>query len=533
MSFTYDLTTEPWIPSVMADGSTQDLSLLDVLSQAPQIREVLDASPLVTVALHRLLLTILHRLFGPRDVEEWECLWNAGGFDEQRVGEYFAQWQRRFDLFDKQKPFYQTPGLPPQMLKPVSLLSQEWAAGNNDTLFDHNVDARPTAISPAKAARLLVARQAFSLGGLVTAEAGRASAKAAPLARAAVTLIQGENLFRTLMLNLVLYDPTADLPMPCQDDVPAWERDEPVVVRERAPRGYLDYLTWQSRRIWLRPESEEGGETTVKQVIVADGERFPNDSAPKDPMVPHKVKRNFRPGQNPLSPLRLEPSRALWRDSLALMQAEAQMAQDILQCRPSTLDHVATLLERDFIPRSQVRTVSVLGLCAERAKVHFWRHERLPLPLAYLIDNKLLADLRRCLVLAQKTADRLNQAMHQLAETILAPAEGEKADSAAVHSAVQSLRQPDGYWSDLGLEFPSVLLALPGKDAIARNKICAQWARTVEEAAWRVWDQITAWLPGNARCWRAAVVAVELLRASLGHLRRPYKEVMEHEAQGA
>ena len=37
------------------------------------------------------------------------------------------------------------------------------------------------------------------------------------------------------------------------DDVPAWELDQENVAIDRQPKGYLDLLTWQSRRIKLIP----------------------------------------------------------------------------------------------------------------------------------------------------------------------------------------------------------------------------------------------------------------------------------------
>ena len=45
----------------------------------------------------------------------------------------------------------------------------------------------------------------------------------------------------------------------------AWEREAETVKDERRPDGYLDLLTWQSRRILLIPEEDDCGNTVVRQ----------------------------------------------------------------------------------------------------------------------------------------------------------------------------------------------------------------------------------------------------------------------------
>ena len=75
MKPSFDLTCRPWIPCLTQDGDTQEMSILEVLSDAHRLQEIADASPLVTVALYRLLLAILHRVFGPPTLDDWERLW--------------------------------------------------------------------------------------------------------------------------------------------------------------------------------------------------------------------------------------------------------------------------------------------------------------------------------------------------------------------------------------------------------------------------------------------------------------------------
>ena len=77
MTASFDLISQPWIPCVRRDGTTAEFGLRDVLVQAHALRELGGESPLVTAALHRLLLAILHRVFGPDGYDAWYAL--AGG----------------------------------------------------------------------------------------------------------------------------------------------------------------------------------------------------------------------------------------------------------------------------------------------------------------------------------------------------------------------------------------------------------------------------------------------------------------------
>src|SRR5215207_2825487 len=97
----FNLVDRPWVPCVARDGTASELSLRQVLIGAHDLTELYDPSPLVTVALHRLLLAILHRAYqGPDGMEEWREIWQAGRFDLGLIDDYLNQWRHRFDLFD-------------------------------------------------------------------------------------------------------------------------------------------------------------------------------------------------------------------------------------------------------------------------------------------------------------------------------------------------------------------------------------------------------------------------------------------------
>ena len=153
------------------------LGLGDVLGNAHHVREIEGDTPLVSAALHRLLIAIVHRNVVVDSVEAWAALWEAGRFDMDAFDDYFRRWKRRFDLFDPVRPFYQVSSLDRNSSTSSARLLFHQA--NNATLFRHIREDRPPALTPAEAARLLVGLMAFDFGGTKTG----GSAQAAPLNR--------------------------------------------------------------------------------------------------------------------------------------------------------------------------------------------------------------------------------------------------------------------------------------------------------------------------------------------------------------
>ena len=167
-------------------------------------------------------------------------IWIKEYFEDKQILIYLNQFKDRFNLFDDQYPFYQcsempincidNKGQPKSYTKSVANLIHELATGNNATLFDHTVEDKPEAIPPARAASLIIAFQAFSIGGLLTYQEGQdpkkyKSSTNAPLVKGAVIIVKGKNLFETLVLNMHKYNKDDSEPMELnQATQPVWEK---------------------------------------------------------------------------------------------------------------------------------------------------------------------------------------------------------------------------------------------------------------------------------------------------------------------
>lgn len=507
----FNLIDEPWLPCIRADGKAEQLSLRDALVRAHEIRELFDESPLVTVALHRLLLAILHRNFGPANIEEWFQLWRRGRWNEEKLGDYFTRWHDRFELFHPERPFYQVTEIESAGRQPLSILFQELTTGNNTTLFDHTYEDAPPRIDASQAARGLIARQAFSVGF------GKSSPfyfSDSPLIRGLTLLVYGDNLFETLALNMVRY--TEDRPIPTvsgRDDLPAWEQEQPEQPRKEgtAPSGYLDYLTWQSRRIHLYAE---GDPPVVRECQLQQGLKLA-DPAPFDPFKCYREddKRGYV-----LVSFREE--RALWRDSHVLFQTA-----DETHGRPGILNWISRLRRS---PRAQedgikpAYRLAALGLTTDvgkAASVILWRHERLPLPFAYLENLDLLGDLRRAILYAEDAGRELRSAARTFAKLLLTPPEGtglppRKED---IEPIARRLAPERRFWPMLESPFLDLMKTLPDPDLDidARSNELFGWRRRVRRAVLDTLESTLRDLNADTRELRAAAVAERALRRNL------------------
>ncbi|HWQ33226.1 MAG TPA: type I-E CRISPR-associated protein Cse1/CasA [Blastocatellia bacterium] len=527
----FNLVDEPWIPCLMLEtGEARDLSLRKTLTEAHRVRELFDNSPLVTVALHRFLLAVLHACFrGPRDFDEWKSLWATKRWDEAKINQYLDGWRHHFDLFDAERPFYQVPPMKkengtkkaakkkqeanaeaePVEFHPIALLAHEAATGNNATLFDHRFNDAPRAVSPAEAARYLIARQALSVGGGVShIEAGKKIYTSdAPLGRGFTVLAQGNNLFETLALNLIAY--TNERPLVSRgkvDDAPVWEQNPPDEPNDKGtrPRGYIDYLTWQSRRIYLKPEGES---PLVRRCQLQQKLKLSEQPILFDPFKCYEFERDDKGNDKAAKAFNLSPSKAVWRDSHALFQQIKDEKKGIR--RPEVFNHLAMIelaRQNNELEADAAYAFTVYGFATEprrAANVIHWARERLPLPLSYLTDGALVEVLADALKLAEEMVKNLKDAVKKLAHTLV----GDKdAGKLANSFGAESL-----YWSRLETPFKRLLVALPNRN----REDEFEWARTVERTAWDALNQVTAGLSGSARDFKAITIAESALSQSL------------------
>lgn len=491
----FNLIDQPFIPVVMTSGVFDELNLLDTLVRAAEIRELRDESPLVTIALHRLLLAILHRNFGPASYETWKSLWDARQFDQTTLRGYFEKWHNRFDLFHPEFPFYQTLDLPVKEMDPATRIVRHVAQTFTDSLFNHITSKNEVIMSCADAARHLIVDQTLSMSG----GAGYVSSHGA---YSIMFLVTGHTLFDTLLLNLVRYD--EETPIPSREDAPTWELNT-FPVHSRPPRGYLESITWLHRQIRLVPD--DGG---VRNVFYAKGPRCEHTATQPDPMLAYRASK-----QTGVLPYCFTAERSLWRDAATLFMASG--ATDAAGFfRPGILDHLMALSEqsREYIDPDMELNLRAYGILGQNAAIEFWKSDSLPMPLAYLGVGDVVHFLRSALTSAETSGDFLFNSARSLAGDLLAP-DGRKPDGGRVASIAKSLAPERAFWARLEQPFRRLLHELANQPDQGEHLV-AQWTwNTVRLTAIRAFDEATAQLDHSARTLRAVARATSQLHRRL------------------
>lgn len=192
-------------------------------------------------------------------------------------------------------------------------LNGELSESNNKLrLFPQRSGREKAALSYDEAARWLLHVNAFDdTSGKKTDPQIKETPGAGWLGKLGVVMAEGDTLFETLMLNLILLQ-DGESKLWEEEERPVWER-ESVDRRERVriemPGNLSELYTLQSRRIELK---REGGK--VVGYILLGGEFFEKDNAFAEQMTLwHNGAKNDK--STPLhQPRRHAPARQLWRD---------------------------------------------------------------------------------------------------------------------------------------------------------------------------------------------------------------------------
>ena len=468
----FSLWAEPWVPVQTLDGSVRKVSLAGALTEAHHLRAIMDPSPLITVALHRLLLALVYRTHRLRNASDWEALWRAGQFDAGAVAAYGTGREEQFDLLHPTRPFYQVPFMKGEKVHPVAALALEAASGNNPALFDHGRVEGATELPLDRAACYLLAHQAFAVGGGVSKPFNRMDA---PLTKGFVVEVVGRNLFETLALNVMTQQYWDRITPVIGEDRPFWEEENPPepVKEGTVVKGPLHYLTWQSRQIHLVVDA---GRRVVTGCQIAQRYCLPKDGSPVDPGKCYFTDDKKDAGW---LPRRLQKDRAAWHLTHVLLQS-ATGSND----RLTVLSWLAALRRREVeletIRLPKAVSLAVSGLTTDpklAAKIELWRREEIGLPLAILDDPALvkrvgilMADARWVESLLRRSTEALVWALEErqhLREAVTYLHTGQTGNVRMPPSAAP-VALGEGtvlrYWAAMEAPFRSALFQLPERD---------------------------------------------------------------------
>lgn len=356
----FNLLHEDWILVRKPDGKLEEVSILDLFRYAPDYQSLAGELPTQDIAILRLLLAILHAIFGRYDLEgnfnplsspgqaleRWKSLWDSEELPMGTIEKYLMHFEERFWLFHPEYPFYQVVEMGKATEYTAAKLNGELSeSGNKVRLFPQRTGENKNALKNPEAARWLIYVNSYDDTSAKPKQKRLPSPGAGWLGKLGLISATGDNLLETLLLNLVfLRDGEYEL---WGEEEPVWEK-EFVKSDERTeitiPDNPSALLTLQSRRLHLIRDND-----FVVGYMLLGGDFFPKENSFAEQMTLWRVTPQKKSGPPEYQPRRHNPSRQLWRDFSALM------GQDDAKRSPGVVAWLARLKEENYIPRSHFR----------------------------------------------------------------------------------------------------------------------------------------------------------------------------------
>lgn len=329
----FNLLEEPWIRVLRPDCTVEEISLRQVLLQAQSYSDLAGELPTQDVAILRLLLAVLHAVFGRMDihgqpvelknttsaVRQWRSLWQLGHFPEGPIQEYLDRWHDRFWLFHPERPFWQVPEAKIGTEYTAAKLNGELSESHNRSrLFPAYAETGKTELSYAQAARWLLYINGFDDTSCKKKGADLPSSGVGWLGKLGLIQAVGNNLLETLLLNLTLL---RDGSKGWGPGKPCWELDTPHTgerVEISQPDNQAELLTLQSRRLFLHRDGD-----CVTKCTVLGGDFFERTNAFCEQMT---VWHSIRKKQNTpvyYQPRQHDPSQQFWREFPSIFTEKA------------------------------------------------------------------------------------------------------------------------------------------------------------------------------------------------------------------
>ena len=383
-NLSFNLVDENWIPVTLLDGTEELLSLSDVFHRLQEVQCLSCELPTMNLVVLRLLLAVTERAlalnYDEYDEDDpialWAELWEADELPLDLIDSYFERWRQRFDLFDPERPFMQDPSIAATNGKFADARKLRSASENKAQLFpmalqrgaagSRCVSEVPLTMGFDEAARWLLHVQAFDTGSTKTAvvgdpkvKKGRRYGRTGWLGSMGSVYVEGDSLFETLLFNLHLGDSaSATDRLFDEEDLPAWERELGGWSSERLPAGFADIYTWQSRRVRLAVDEDDG---RVADVVLTHGDALGVVNMHEfEPMS--SWRRNKKPKKSlrepvAYAPVMHNPERALWRGIGSLIGWSDGTF------RPGILQWLGNLIEDPDVglPQSTILKVRAVG----------------------------------------------------------------------------------------------------------------------------------------------------------------------------
>lgn len=356
----FNLIDESWIRVINDECRVDEISLAELFKNAHKYKDLCGEIPTQDFALFRFLLAILHTVISRFDIngeplplkdnedalDRWEEFWHAGRFPDEVISDYLESYRESFYLFHPERPFYQCEHAKVGTEYSTAKLYGDLSESNNKVrMFSMLSGKEKNSMTFSEAARWLMYLNAFD-GCVKATSEFRAALKALDkkppsistgwLGQLGLICVLGNNLFETLMLNLVLMYQEKDGVYP--KEKPIWEFEkipDGECVKIVCPDNLAQLYTLQSRRLYLKKENKK-----VIGFYGLGGNFFDKENDFIEPMT---VWRAPKKDSNIRLPNKHDASRQFWRDFSALIISNDQNS------RPGIIEWIELLEDIDIL----------------------------------------------------------------------------------------------------------------------------------------------------------------------------------------
>lgn len=407
MKTAFNLLDHPWIPVIMKDNTSQEVSLLDAIIHSDDYRAIDCEYASQNFAITRLIIAYLYSSID-FDTEHWRQYWMSG-FPEDAILSYAAKWHHRFNLIDEHEPFMQAPDLAIKDDRILPLTKMVPDVSEGKVFYTKTEDSFNT-MDFSTAAKFLVQGMWYDpcgghtacIGdtreGTTTASKGRVYPSKALLASMTGIMLTGINLKETLLLcapasdSEYIMEKYPERIVGGDGDRPLWEKDVLHVGgadnnNRLCPSGVVNCLTFPTRRIKLFADDER-----ITGCIVTAGDAIDlSDARPFEQMCAWK-KQEDKDNKDikMFKPIQRSQQRALWRGMSSLLSSSNTIDDDY--SRPLELDWFYELIDKDIIPvsyRLMIDAITVRYDAPMFSKITDILEDKIPLPGKILSDYNI------------------------------------------------------------------------------------------------------------------------------------------------
>lgn len=327
----FNLLDEPWIMVLNKDETVSEVSIKEVILNSNSIRRLAGETQTQNTAILRLLLAVCYTVIYRYDEEgtsnpvedsddalnRWKCIWKEGEFQAQPFDDYFENHYDDFWLIGSDFPFAQSKFAKVGTHFLASKLIGELSESNNKIrLFQNRSLEAKQSISFGEAARWLlftigyadVAGKPLKKNSDGTPKKKKDSPGVGWLGKIGQIYVQGDNLFETLMLNLVVIDRNYEI-WPAMK--PQWEQHSIGEERKKIspPQDPAALLTLRSRLILLNEENNH-----IVGYSLLGGDYFDKEDADIELYTQWERKGNKKIERKIAVPKPVDSNKQMWRE---------------------------------------------------------------------------------------------------------------------------------------------------------------------------------------------------------------------------